>query len=331
VYNQRFVAGVSVNILYIPFTVDEAMFDLYLKAQKWQEVYQALNKEVPIIIHHGSVKPEHIVKIEEAIKSSQCKVYVLSHGIDTEEMAVANQANILFEGIMDFDEEIKILPIEEVARRFQQDLMLPGFEAKSKVRLYFCDAFDRNKKAQKMAQLFKDTLDEQKQTTAIQYYANVSIARPSTKKDNLGVKTAVRIITADNPLISLTLLCKAGTVKQFRHELGTPPLIGPFFAKPEKGLATISFDEFKHPLVKQFAQLLVEKISSDDYLIGTKASIIYELLSILPKELDDYQLGTIELNCPNFHLKLDIKRTPKEFQQMNTVPKIPEDGVLKLI
>lgn len=290
------------KILYIPFSLEDAFYDLEAKATMWQKEYKNKGKEVAVIYHDSPavVQQQHIQK---ALHAGSCQIYILSHGIDRPDLIVANQTKS--------DEEYKEMTIKEVAERFKTDLVNEGFSSNNIVKLYFCDAYAKNNKPRKMAQEFRDQLAKSLKTMEIKYYSDVNICPPGIGvSDALSAKEALRSFPLKNDFFCFNLLCPVGRVREFRQGLNvieSRSTAHPFFAGTSK---PIHYPEYSHVLLKQLAQQLVQMIQNDNVLAKNKSVIIDELLLCLPRTISEYLVDSLSITgkTMKFEMRINLEK-----------------------
>lgn len=303
------------KILYIPFSLEDALGDLEVKASKWRKDYESKGKDV-VVIYHDS--PEIVQKenIQKALREGDCQIYILSHGIDSPELIVANQAK--------YDEDYKEMAITEVAERFKNDLAIEGFSTDNVVKLYFCDAYAKKNKPRQMAEEFRKQLGEPLQPMEIKYYSDVSICAPGMGVDDtLSSKRAVRSFLLKNDLFCFDLMCAVGRAREFRQGLNVVESRSSehaFFASAPKA---VKYPKFSHPLLTQLAQGLVKMIQSDKVLAKNQSVIIDELLLSLPRNLSDYLVHSLTIGGKNlkFEMRINIKNLEAYLIQSGVIEK----------
>lgn len=291
------------KILYIPFTLDEAMFDLDAKARKWLKKYQDKGKDA-VVFYHGNEKAALQEQVQKALQEGDCQIYILSHGINTPKLIVGNQSDV--------DETYKEMTIDEVAANFESDLLSPKFSKDNVIKLYFCDASGKEHKARKMAVRFREQLSEPYQTIPVKYYTDVSIGIPGTydPKDVLSSKMAKRSVRMSNELCHFNLVYVVGNAKSFRHELDEPKDVvhEPQFFK--SAVKAIKYPKFAHPLLKQLAEGLVKIVQDDPIFARNADEIIEELLKNLPRDLKSYLVDSLTITSGKLKLEMHIN-TPR--------------------
>lgn len=286
------------KILYIPFSLEDAFFDLQFKAIKWHKVDEEKGKDVAIV-YHGSEQMMKQEKVQQALQAGECKIYILSHGINTPELMVSNQTVE--------DDTYKVMTINDVAEHFKSDLVIRGFSNDNIVKLFFCDEYGQDNKSCRMAKQFREQLGKAHQAMEIKYYTDVSIGIPGTRIDGLlRAKGAVRSFQMTNDLFYFNLSCVVGRAKNFRQGLDETKAIASkscfFISSPQK---KIKYPEFSHPILKRFAEELVKIVQSDKAFTRNQGIIIDELLQSLPRTITQYLVNSLTINCQN--LKLDIR------------------------
>lgn len=298
------------KILYIPFTLEDALFDLYLKAQKWQKQYVLNNKEAAIMTHKEAHKQLTEPSIRDALQTGKAKIYILSHGIGSQELKVANQSIE--------DESYQELTIAEVAQRFQHDFLNQSFSTQNIVKLYFCDEDRLGKKPEKMATVFRKQLGNSYQSLDVHYYTDVKLSIPINQEEQglfSSEKQARRRIQLASDLVYFDLLIAVGKPQNFRQSLNTPRNPFGFYNGtnlPDQEInETLNLENpFTHALVKALSNV----IQADKVLCRQHDKIIKELIPLLPASPAFYYVDSLTLTGAHFRLELRInKEKLKEF------------------
>ena len=287
----------NMKILYLPFTVDEAMYDLFPKALKWCHEYRNKGQEVPVIIHHQSEVPSNVQK---ALESGDCKIYILSHGINKPELVVGNQTEL--------DEDYQEISIDEIAERFTLDLISPKFNNDNIVKLFFCDEFAQDNKARRMAEQFRSRLDKAHENMEVKYYTDVSIGRPGTGDEKFGAKLAVRQHQMNSNLFMFQLTCRAGNAKSFRHGLNEPANNSMQFFSPPLIDNSERFAEFSHPILIKLANAVTDVVLADKILGRNQEAIIKDIVDTLPNQVSDYLVDSLTIEAKNAVLQMKINK-----------------------
>ncbi|KTD15108.1 RNA binding protein (contains ribosomal protein S1 domain) [Legionella gratiana] len=288
------------KILYVPFSLEDALGDLESKASKWRKDYESKGKEV-VVIYHDSPAIAERENIKKALQDGNCQIYILSHGIDSPELVVANQAK--------YDEDYKEMAIEEVANRFKNDLVIEGFSTDNIAKLYFCDAYAKKNKPRQMAEEFRKQLGEPLQSMEIKYYSDVSICAPGMGIDDLlSSKRAVRSFLMKNDLFCFDLMCAVGRAREFRQGLNAVESRASDHAFFASAPEAIKFPKFSHPILTQLAQGLVKMVQSDKILAKNQSEIINELLLSLPRNLSDYLVDSLIVGGKNLKFEMRINK-----------------------
>jgi hypothetical protein len=289
------------KILYIPFSLDDAMFDLDAKARKWLKRYQVKDKDAKVF-YHGNDNSALQEQVQKALQEGECQIYILSHGINTPKLIVGNQSIP--------DETYKEMTIDEVAANFESDLLSPKFSKNNVIKLYFCDESGKEHKARKMAVRFREQLSEPYQTIPVKYYTDVSVGVPGSfyAEGLLNTKAAVRTLHMSNDLCHFNLLYVVGNAKSFRHELDAPKDVvhePQFFKRAAKAIV---YPKFAHPLLKQLAEGLVKIVLDDPIFARNADEIIEELLKTLPRDLKSYLVDSLTITNGKLKLEMHINK-----------------------
>ena len=286
------------KILYIPFTFEESLGDLLAKADKWKEAYKAKGKDV-VTVYHGTESLDR-EKINLALESGDCQIYILSHGVDTPEFIVSNQSKM--------NKYQKTVTVEEVAANFKADLLIPEFNNDNIVKLFFCDEYAQDNKAKKMAETFRDNLGELYRDLEVKYYTDVSIARPGPVVDSqMSTKAALRNLKMGNDLICFNLSCVVGNAKSFRHGLNESDTSLGFFSGGNTQYEKIIYPKFSHPILKQLADSLIMAVKNDK-ILSKRPNIAQEILNLIPTDLKYYLCQGLTLTCNNINLEMKINK-----------------------
>ncbi|WP_115700406.1 hypothetical protein [Legionella sainthelensi] len=292
------------KILYIPFTFEDSLFDLEAKASKWRKDYESKEKEV-VVVYHDSNEIVQSEQVQAALKEGNCQIYILSHGINTPDLIVANQTKE--------DENYKELTIEEVARNFKSDLVIEGFSNSNVVKLFFCDEYAKKNKPRQMAEQFRTELGDSHQSMEIKYYSDVSIGLPGTGTDGLlSSKGAVRAFQMKSDLFCFNFSGVVGRARAFRQGLDVVEDTSTkydFFKSVPK---TVKYPKFSHPMLHHLARELVKMIQNDKFFSKNQSLIIDELLRSLPLDISDYLVDSITLNGKNMKFEMLINKSRLE-------------------
>ncbi|WP_238589428.1 hypothetical protein [Legionella cincinnatiensis] len=291
------------KILYIPFTFEDALFDLAAKAGKWRKDYESKGKEV-VVIYHDSHEIVEKEEVQAALKAGTCQIYILSHGINTPKLIVGNQTKE--------DENYKELTIEEVAKNFKSDLAIEGFSNNNIVKLFFCDEYARKNKPRQMAEQFRKQLGESHQAMEIKYYTDVSIGLPGTGTDGLlSSKGAVRAFQMKNDLFCFNLSCVVGRARAFRQGLDVVEDASKynFFTSARKA---VEYPKFSHPILDHLAHELVNMIQHDKFFSKNQSVIIDELLGSLPLDISGYLVESLTITGKNLKFEMRINKSRLE-------------------
>ncbi|WP_454783049.1 hypothetical protein [Legionella sp. WA2022007384] len=297
------------NILYIPFSFEDALYDLQRKAKVWYERSKKKNKEV-FIIYHDSDKVTNQDNIHKALQNGECHIYILSHGMDTSQLIVCNQT-------VD-DDTYRELTIESVAKNFITDLVIPNFSDKNVIKLFFCDEYRLENKSRCMAEQFRKQLGEALQKMEIEYYSKVSLTVPGIEAQSLfaGAKGAVKVLHMSNDVFDFNLTCLVGKAKMFRHGLNEQTSVSApsscllsarFFGRPLQH-KKVEYPEYSHPILKELAKKFVRIIQSDKLLSKNQDNIIDELLSLLPRNIKSYMVGSTKFTGKSVKLEFNINK-----------------------
>ncbi|WP_454786148.1 hypothetical protein [Legionella sp. WA2024007413] len=295
------------KILYIPFSFEDALFDLQKKANVWYERSKRNGEEL-FIIYHGSGKVDTQLSLKQALQKGQCHIYILSHGMNTSKYTVCNQS-------ID-DDAYQELGIEDVAAHFTEDLVIPNFSDNNVIKLFFCDEYRQENKSRSMAEQFRKHLDKSLQKIEIEYYSEVSLSVPGAARSVLGgAKGALKTLHMTNDLFDLSLTCLAGKAKTFRHGLNEQPFtsvssfsVSARFFDPPRKPEKINYPEYSHPILQEFAEKLVRIIQCDKILSKNQHYLIGELLFLLPRDIKSYQVSGLKFTGKSIILEFNINK-----------------------
>lgn len=318
-------------ILYIPFTPEESVTDLSVKAEAWKKKYDAKTQNSIVILHYKTIdaSKEQYEKIKQAIQHGQVKIYVLAHGVDTKEYMVSNVSN-------PEDKLNKIISIDEVAEKFKEDFLTGiRFNKKNNINLYFCDTYILDNKAKKMAKKFEECLKYGSKDLKINYYSGANVMGPSyTRTDyslvllkgenRAGLKGAEKRIamTFMNDLFHLEINL-LGNPSAFKHALhrdkySDQAIVSPGF------FDGIDLDKI-NPMYKDIIKGLIKEIDKqwmfNPIMRGRKAKIINEIIQTVVELLDKMfkKLNSLigEADVPENAelLKVLTQKSPKNIDQ----------------
>ncbi|MCW8470948.1 hypothetical protein OQJ19_09860 [Fluoribacter gormanii] len=297
------------KILYIPFSIEDALFDLQRKANIWYERSKKKNADV-FIVYHDSGKVAQQEKIQQALQNGEGYIYILSHGMDTSKFMVCNQS-------ID-DDTYQELTIEKVAEHFIKDLVISNFSDKNIVKLFFCDECRLENKSRSMAEQFRKQLGESLQKIEIEYYSEVSLSVPGVEEHSLfgGAKGALKTLRMSNDIFDFNLTCLVGKAKTFRHGLNEKSSISALsssvssarFFDSRVQQEKVKYPKYSHPILKNLAEKLVKLIQSDKLLSKNQEHIIDELLAFLPRDIKSYKESSIKFTGKSIKLEFTINK-----------------------